>query len=216
MMAGKFNFTSTRAKLRIERILSLLAVETLSVMQIGERLHAAKSSVNHYIKHLRAERLIYVADYVEAGGQRPVAAFAKGDKKDAPFPKKSKADYWQEVKADPVKLASVHAIQARVRDRKRGGRELIRACRQYDSPLAELARAHIAAFPGSTTRQVCDKIGATWGGTKQAVADLKRKGVIKADKRTRAGSHWVLASREKVRHAPLVTRPQGIFAALGV
>lgn len=217
-MAGRFNFTSERARVRIERILSLLSEQHMTIRQLCEILYATKSALNHYIMHLRdgKNKRIYIVGYVDDGGSRLSAAYAVGSKKDAPYPVKSKAQYWQEVKSDPDRHAHHLATQERVRIRKRGREHLIRECRQYEKPLAELARAHIEAFPGSTTRQTCEKLGATLSGTKQAIADLKRKGIIKAEKRTRAGSHWELATRKTVRHAPLVTKPQGIFAALGV
>lgn len=215
-MAGVFNFKSQRAKIRIDRILAILEREQLTVRELAARLHSSKSAINHYIKHLHAEpKRIFIAGYAP-GSQRGIALYTKGDQEDAPYQKKSKGQYWQEVKADPERLAATHAVQARVRAKKRGREHLLRQCKKYDPPLLEQVKKYVEMWPGSTTRQIAERIDATFGGVKQAVSELKRSGILTFEKRTREGAFWELASRKKVRHAPVVVKPQGIFAALGV
>lgn len=216
---ARYNFTSERARLRIERILALLKVERLTVREIAARLHADPSGINPYMIHLReAPRRIHIAEYDEARetGERALARYALGDEPDAPYPKKSKATYWQEIKANPERLAKVRESGARTREKRRGRNYLIRETRRYDPPLIEQVQSFVEAWPGNTTRTIADKLDATYGAVKQSLSDLKRRGVLTYQRRTRAGAMWEAANRQRVQHAPIVTKQQGIFAALGV
>ena len=209
-------FDSAQSRTKIALILGILESEHLTAEEIGQRIHASKSSVQRFLTHLRDEpKRVYIADY-KTGPSTPAPMYAKGGKKDAKVPRKTKAQYWQEVKADPVRLARTLETAARGRAKKRGSDAPLRPIRTYDPPLIQQVQTYVEAFPGCTTREILDKLGATFGGVKQALADLQERGVVTYKHRTRAGAHWESTSRKPVHHAPLVTKPQGIFAALGV
>lgn len=210
------NFTSERARRRIERMLALLKKECLTVEQIADKMHAAKSGTNVYVVHLhKVEKQIHIAGW-DTSGYRAVAVFAKGDKPDAPKPpKKSKEQIWREIKADPEKLAKRHMEQANLRDRRREGRPP-RAQRHYDPPLEQQVQEFIDAWPGMTAEQIADKLDACHRSTARALTKLHKQGIAVYRRRSRAGALWELASRKVVRHAPVVKARQGIFAALGI
>lgn len=215
-MAGTFDFSSTRARIKLARILELVATEPLTNVSIAARLHTTSNNVNVYLRKLREDRQIFIADY-DMDTFRPTAMWLKGDAEDKPAPPpKTKAQIWLEIKADPKRLARVHADQERLRIKKRGRVHTLRKIRVYDPPLPVQVQQFVDAWPGSTATYIADKLDASMLMVQRTLKQLKQDGVVCSRKKSRAGLHWELTSRKPVTHAPLVTKRQGLFAALGV
>lgn len=112
MTRAGFTFTSSRAELRIGRILTALA-QPMTTNQLRLAVPMARATAIIFLAHLRAERRVYVSGWL-AGGGRHAPIYALGNKPDVPEPPRitRKTKYQRErtrLQADPFKMAGFRA-----------------------------------------------------------------------------------------------------------
>lgn len=102
-------FTSSRAQLRIQRILAQLKKKPHTAAQLAQALHMGKTTAVLYMGEffMREEvRRVYVRDWVYGSTGAPAPLYALGNKKDKKKPEpqsnqEKNAKSWGRIKGDP-------------------------------------------------------------------------------------------------------------------
>ena len=222
MSKRNVTFTSARAQIRIERILAALAGGPMSTTELSSAVHLDRSAITDYLAHLMKEpRRVRIAEYrtvrgPKNGNRQPV--YALGAEPDAPRERMSNVERWERVKADPQAYANSLASR---REHHRRARAAVppelrqRDRRVYDPPLEQQIPELLAQVPGYTTRQLAAKLDANLKSTITALGKLRKAGAVRrAETGTLKEYQWEVPARPLP--APIITKSQGIFAALGV
>lgn len=117
MTRPTFTFTSTRARVRIERMLAAL-VTPMTSAQLREVVPMCKATASVFLGHLQdaANRRIRIASWKSEVRGRHSPVYALGTAKDAPEPARltAQAKYRRErdrLKADPFKMARFRTMR---------------------------------------------------------------------------------------------------------
>lgn len=134
-MSRKRTFEQVPARLRIERILQLIATRSLTAAEIRHALYMSETAMREYIRHLRDTRQIYIAGWTRDAvcGLRPMLRpkYRAGQRVDAPRPPAKPAaisnrEYRQRVMDNPERYAraynTIRMNDARSANRRRGER----------------------------------------------------------------------------------------------
>jgi hypothetical protein len=219
MARADYKFTSKRAKIQMRRIQRALAGgEWLSSDQLGARICLDPSMVVRYLAHMRqAPRSVFIADWPLVGQVR-TPVYALGDSDDAPRRRKTNKEKWDEVRSDPARYAGIleHRAKAKVTRIRPAKTDIKRDRRHYDPPLPQQVSDFVAEHPGYTTAMIVGALGANERAVKYALTMLRADADIAISGKVGAAPRWESLRKPPVKHAPTVTRPQDIFAALGL
>jgi hypothetical protein len=105
-----YTFTSELAEQFIQRLLAALEktgnneTRGLTRAELEAALFASKSRIVEYVRHLRKVKRIYICGYVDMENGGRVPRYFVGNHQDAkPLGKKTDAERWAIIKADPEK-----------------------------------------------------------------------------------------------------------------
>jgi hypothetical protein len=211
-------FQSKRAQLRIIRLLELLADGMLPARTLAEKLHCDQSGVTEYLRYLGAEpRRVRVAGYEVVNGTKR-RLYGLGAEPDEPMTAKTNQERYAAVLADPVRLQRTREL-SRARHRQR--RDAVplehrkRNRLRMDQSLEPRILSILAECPGYTVDQLAAKMSAGERSTRTAVEKLRAAGTIQRSANAKGKKHRY-ETPGKPMPAPLITKPQGAFAALGI
>jgi predicted transcriptional regulator len=215
-MIRNTTFQSKRAQIRIERLLALLAGQTLPASTIAEKLYCDQSMATEYLRHLRSEpnRRVRIAGYdVINGTKRPL--YGLGSEPDAPMTRKTNVERHAAVRADPARLERRRELSRQSYSRRRAQIPRQRDRRVYDPPLPDQVLALLGKMPGYTTEQIAQRLDANQRAVQLVVQKLRREGKVRrAEASTMKAYQWETPGRPMAA-VPKVPR-QTIFAALGI
>ena len=217
-MKDRLTFRSKRAQLRIARLLELLADGMLPARTLSEKMHCDHSMVTQYLGHLGAEpRRVRVAGHdVINGTKRPL--YGLGSEPDEAVTTKTKSERYAEILADPVRLQHV---RERSMERHRMKRDAVpieqrkRNRLRKDQALEPRILQILSESPGYSVDKLAAKMGVGERSTRTAIEKLRAAGHVQRATGARSKKH-LFETPEKPLAPPVVTKPQGIFAALGI
>ena len=85
----------------IAKALSLLKKQQLSYRELAHKMNIHVRTASSYIKELKEQSKVYIADYDHSGGN-PVKYYRAGNKPDMPIPPKRKIQYNDNPITTPV------------------------------------------------------------------------------------------------------------------
>lgn len=207
MSRAKCTFTSPRALLTIERILSALADGPLTAEQLATKLYRDRMGVVNYLFHLRQEpRRVRISGRLPSSGA-PAPLYALGSEPDEVFPPLTYKERYHERMADPERYQAYLAWCRAYGKAKRGPRPVPMIAR-----IAQL----IEQRPGLTSRQLSACLGISIGTVSASAIRLAKAGTVREVPTGKRTKRWeTVANPLPTWEAPKVIR-QGAFSALFV